>query len=138
MNQDRQEKKQYNNAPITECTISRSKDGKYILHRTVITHSKPVQYYPKVLAKPVVTLPATSDDLLLGMCCESFGYTFEIFFAEKLSELLVRVFLDEGWTCCSYPWRGTAECNVARTLNTHYAQKIPTKCEWCRFSELGR
>lgn len=36
--------------PIIKTSIGRSKDGKYILHRTTITHIKPVAYYEAVLA----------------------------------------------------------------------------------------
>ena len=35
--------------PIIETKISKSQDGKYILHRTVITEIKPVAYYEAVL-----------------------------------------------------------------------------------------
>lgn len=38
--------------PILETHISKSKDGKYIIHKTVITDIKPVTYYQKVLEEP--------------------------------------------------------------------------------------
>ena len=37
-------------APIIETQISKSKDGRWILHRTIITDIKPVKYFEKVLA----------------------------------------------------------------------------------------
>lgn len=36
--------------PIIETRISRSKDGKYLLHRTVITTIRPISYYEAILA----------------------------------------------------------------------------------------
>lgn len=38
--------------PILETQITKSKDGKYIIHRTVITDIKPVKYYEKVMEEP--------------------------------------------------------------------------------------
>ena len=35
--------------PIVETRIEKSKDGKFVMHRTVITDIKPVQYFEKVL-----------------------------------------------------------------------------------------
>tara|TARA_Y100000034_G_scaffold130215_1_gene188086 strand:+ start:7741 stop:7917 length:177 start_codon:yes stop_codon:yes gene_type:complete len=35
--------------PIIENRINKSKDGKYIIHRTVITDIKPTKYYDAVL-----------------------------------------------------------------------------------------
>ncbi len=37
------------NKPITETQIGKSKDGKYIIHKTIITDIKPVKYYEKVM-----------------------------------------------------------------------------------------
>lgn len=37
--------------PIIENTIMKSEDGKWLIHRTVITDIKPVSYFEKVLAK---------------------------------------------------------------------------------------
>lgn len=39
-------------APILETQVSKSKDGKWLIHRTVITDIKPVKYFEKVLASP--------------------------------------------------------------------------------------
>ena len=35
--------------PILETQISKSEDGKWIIHRTIITDIKPVSYFEKVL-----------------------------------------------------------------------------------------
>jgi len=35
--------------PIVEAQISKSKDGKWIIHRTIITDIKPVGYFQAVL-----------------------------------------------------------------------------------------
>ena len=35
--------------PIVETKISTSKDGKYLIHKTIITDIKPVNYYKAVL-----------------------------------------------------------------------------------------
>lgn len=37
--------------PILETHITKSKDGKYLIHKTVITDIKPVKYYEKVMEK---------------------------------------------------------------------------------------
>lgn len=37
------------NKPLLETQISTSRDGKYVIHRTVITDIKPIKYYQKVL-----------------------------------------------------------------------------------------
>tara|TARA_Y100000310_G_C20569112_1_gene757076 strand:+ start:1110 stop:1256 length:147 start_codon:yes stop_codon:yes gene_type:complete len=37
------------NKPLLETHISKSKDGKYIIHKTVITDIKPVKYFEKVM-----------------------------------------------------------------------------------------
>ncbi len=53
-----EQKKKYDDAPIIESFISKSKDGKYLLHKTVITHIKPVAYYEAVLS----STPRGKDD----------------------------------------------------------------------------
>lgn len=35
--------------PIVETKISKSKDGKWVMHRTIITDIKPATYYQAVL-----------------------------------------------------------------------------------------
>ena len=40
---------QLNKMPIIECHVNKSDDGKWIIHKTVITSIKPVKYFEKVL-----------------------------------------------------------------------------------------
>jgi len=40
---------QLNRQPIIETTISKSKDKKWVVHKTVITDIKPVSYFKKVV-----------------------------------------------------------------------------------------
>lgn len=40
---------QLSKQPILENTISKSEDGKWIIHKTIITDIKPVSYFEKVL-----------------------------------------------------------------------------------------
>ena len=40
---------QLSKQPILENTISKSEDGKWIIHKTIITDIKPVSYFQKVL-----------------------------------------------------------------------------------------
>ena len=35
--------------PIVESKVAKSKDEKYVIHRTIITDIKPVGYYEKVM-----------------------------------------------------------------------------------------
>ena len=35
--------------PLIESHITKSKDGKFLIHKTVITHIKPVQYWQAVI-----------------------------------------------------------------------------------------
>jgi hypothetical protein len=35
--------------PFIESHVAKSKDGKYLVHKTTITHIKPIQYYEAVL-----------------------------------------------------------------------------------------
>jgi len=44
-----EQKKEFENRPIVETQIGKSKDGKYVLHRTIITDIKPRTYYERVL-----------------------------------------------------------------------------------------
>ena len=44
------QRKKYDNAPKIESFVARSKDGKYIIHRTVITDIRSALYYEKVLS----------------------------------------------------------------------------------------
>jgi len=43
--------KEFQNKPILETHISKSEDGKWVIHKTVITDIKPVAYFEKVLEK---------------------------------------------------------------------------------------
>jgi hypothetical protein len=40
---------QLSRQPILETQISKSEDGKWIIHKTIITDIKPVSYFEKVL-----------------------------------------------------------------------------------------
>jgi len=40
-----------NKQPIVEAVIKRSDDGKWIIHKTVITDIKPCSYFEKVIQK---------------------------------------------------------------------------------------
>ncbi len=44
-----QQTKEYNNQPKLETQISLSRDGKYVIHKTIITDIKPIAYMEKVL-----------------------------------------------------------------------------------------
>ncbi|MBI2449615.1 hypothetical protein HYV49_04940 [Candidatus Pacearchaeota archaeon] len=41
---------QLSRQPIIESSISKSEDGKWVIHKTIITDIKPVSYFEKVLA----------------------------------------------------------------------------------------
>ena len=45
----KEEKEFENKSPIVETQITKSKDGKWIIHKTIITDIKAVGYYNKVL-----------------------------------------------------------------------------------------
>lgn len=47
---------EHQNKPLLETQISISKDGKYIIHKTVIVDIKPITYYKKVMEKEGVVL----------------------------------------------------------------------------------
>ena len=50
--------------PLIETKISKSKDGKYLLHKTVITTIRPLAYYEAVLAdKEAATESLTADEM---------------------------------------------------------------------------
>jgi len=42
---------QIKNMPIVESRVAKSKDGKFVMHKTVITDIKPVKYYEAVMEK---------------------------------------------------------------------------------------
>jgi len=41
--------KEFKNGPIVESHVGKSKDGKYIIHKTTITDIKPKLYYERVM-----------------------------------------------------------------------------------------
>ena len=41
---------QLNKQPVVETALSKSKDGKWIIHKTIITDIKPASYYEKVVS----------------------------------------------------------------------------------------
>ena len=42
-------KKEFNNTPLIESVVTKSKDGKFVIHKTVITDIRPVKYYEMVV-----------------------------------------------------------------------------------------
>ncbi len=49
--------------PIIESKITTSKDGRFLIHRTIMTHIMPTDYYRAVLSNSVkVTEEELSDD----------------------------------------------------------------------------
>ena len=48
--------------PLIETKISKSKDGKYLLHKTVITTIRPLAYYEAVLADKEAVVENLSVD----------------------------------------------------------------------------
>jgi len=40
---------QLNKQPVVETAVSKSEDGKWLIHKTIITDIKPVSYFEKVL-----------------------------------------------------------------------------------------
>ena len=46
--------------PLIESKVSRSKDGKYLIHRTTITFLRPTAYYEAILANNV---KVTEEDI---------------------------------------------------------------------------
>lgn len=50
--------------PIIGTAVRRSKDGKYLIHRTTITHIKPMSYYKAILDNTVkITEESIEDEL---------------------------------------------------------------------------
>ena len=39
--------------PLIETRLRKSKDGQYLLHQTVITHVRPLNYYEAIINNPV-------------------------------------------------------------------------------------
>jgi hypothetical protein len=40
---------QLNRQPVLETSISKSEDGKWLIHKTIVTDIKPVSYFEKAL-----------------------------------------------------------------------------------------
>ncbi|MFP4400481.1 MAG: hypothetical protein ACLFPQ_01245 [Candidatus Woesearchaeota archaeon] len=49
--------------PLIESRVSKSKDGKWVIQKTTITHIKPVQYYEAILASEGEEEVAVSEDM---------------------------------------------------------------------------
>ena len=50
--------------PIIRAHIARSKDGRFLIHRTTLTHIKPMAYYDAILKNTVkVTEEEIGEDL---------------------------------------------------------------------------
>ncbi|RME31475.1 hypothetical protein D6789_02605 [Candidatus Woesearchaeota archaeon] len=49
--------------PIIQTEVRRSKDGKYLIHRTTITHIKPMSYYKAILDNTVTVEEESIKDL---------------------------------------------------------------------------
>lgn len=47
--------------PIIKTEVRKSKDGKYLIHKTSITHIKPMSYYKAILDN---TVQVTEEDLV--------------------------------------------------------------------------
>jgi len=45
--------KQLKKMPIVQSSISRSEDGRFLIHKTIFTDIKPVGYYETIIDKPV-------------------------------------------------------------------------------------
>ena len=51
------------NMPIIESAVYRSKDGKWIIHKTTITDIRAAKYYEKVLAGDAEDAAKPSEDI---------------------------------------------------------------------------
>jgi hypothetical protein len=50
--------------PIIKAQVGRSKDGRWLIHRTTITHIKPMSYYKAIVENPArVQEEAIEEDL---------------------------------------------------------------------------
>lgn len=52
--------------PKVEFVARKSKDGKYIIHKTVITDIKPIAYYEKVLTNDALEFPEDVQETETG------------------------------------------------------------------------
>jgi len=61
--------------PIIESKITTSKDGRFLIHRTIITHIMPTDYYRAVLSNAVkVTEEELSDEQISEIIKEGREY----------------------------------------------------------------
>jgi hypothetical protein len=61
--------------PIVESKITTSKDGRFLIHRTIITHIMPTDYYRAVLSNAVkVTEEELSDEQISQIVKEGREY----------------------------------------------------------------
>jgi hypothetical protein len=61
--------------PLIEHKITTSKDGRYILHKTIITHIMPSDYYRAVLSNAIkVTEEDLSDEEITRIVAEGRKY----------------------------------------------------------------
>ncbi|NOZ80739.1 MAG: hypothetical protein GXP63_03625 [DPANN group archaeon] len=54
--------KQLSKMPIVQSRISRSEDGRFLIHKTIFTDIKPIEYYEAVMSKPVETFVTEEAD----------------------------------------------------------------------------
>ena len=65
--------------PIIESKITASKNGRFLIHRTIITHIMPSDYYRAILANAVkVTEEELSDDEISAIVKEGRDYIKEM------------------------------------------------------------
>jgi hypothetical protein len=48
-----QEKPDNKKGPIVETKLAKSKNGRYVIHRTIITDIKPLKYYITMIERPI-------------------------------------------------------------------------------------
>jgi hypothetical protein len=49
--------------PMMEFIVRKSKDGRYIIHKTIVTDIKPIAYYEKVLSNEPAYDEVSADDI---------------------------------------------------------------------------
>ena len=45
----KKQEEQFKKMPLIETQVAKSKDGKYLIHKTSITHIRPMSYYDAIL-----------------------------------------------------------------------------------------
>lgn len=53
----------HQNTPIVQTKISKSEDGRFIVHKTIITDIKPAEYYKAIMQSPAEDYVTEEDDL---------------------------------------------------------------------------